>query len=380
MVKPSSHRRRKKSDRWFGYILSFLLGVFLSVGGYVYLIQGERPSHEGFSQKASLAGQVIHSQLYEIGLSKKSILLERSALKKEGAISWEQSWMRIQIPRSLPFSAIEQNFRRRFSILGKPFYLRASQGAGSLQLEVAVMDRITHQITFLSPPSTTVKSGLRPQVAIVIDDLGGENHAFQQLLQLNLPLTFSILPFLPHSKTIAMEAHRKGREVILHLPMEPHDFPKARPGEGALLLGMDEKDLLRQLTKDIEAVPRIKGVSNHMGSRLMEDPEKMRIVLSELKRRGLFFLDNRTSPQSIGFQTARSIGLKATEKTLFLDHSQEEGDIQEKLEELFEHSLSADRAIGIGHPHPSTIKSLKEMIPRMREKGIDIVPVSFLME
>ena len=272
-----------------GYMLSFLLGSLLSVGGYVYLTQEKKPSREVLSKRVSLSHRA-HSS------------------------------------------------------------------------------------------SKTQKTGLRPKVAIVIDDLGGENYIFRELLQLNLPVTFSILPFMPHSKAIAQEAHRRGQEVILHLPMEPHDFFKAKPGEGALLLDMDEQTLLRQLAKDIEAIPHIKGVSNHMGSRLMEDPEKMKIVLSELKRRRLFFLDSRTSPQSVGFQTAKSIGLKATERTLFLDHSQNERDIQKKLEELFEHSLSTGRAIGIGHPHPSTIRSLKEMIPKIEEKGIDIVPLSSLME
>jgi polysaccharide deacetylase 2 family uncharacterized protein YibQ len=143
---------------------------------------------------------------------------------------------------------------------------------------------------------------------------------------------------------------------------------------------MDEEKLLRQLSKDIEVVPYIKGVSNHMGSRLMEDPEKVKIILSELKRRGLFFLDSRTTSQTVGLQTAESIGLKAMERTLFLDHSSNESDIKQKLERLIEISLSTGKAIGIGHPHPSTIKSLKEMIPKMKEKGIDIVPLSSVME
>lgn len=288
MVRPSSRRRRKRPNRWMGYMLFFLLGSLLSVGGYLYLTHGKKPSREVFSPKVSS---------------------------------------------------------------------RRAQ-----------------------PSSRTPRNGLRPRVAIVIDDLGGENHIFHELLQLNLPLTFSILPFMPHSKAIAEEAHRRGQEVILHLPMEPHDFSKAKPGDGALLLDMDEGNLLRQLVKDIEAIPHIKGVSNHMGSRLMEDPEKMKIVFSELKRRGLFFLDSRTTPQSVGFQTAKLIGLKATERTVFLDNSHDQSDTQKSLEELFGHSLSTGRAIGIGHPYSSTIRSLKEMTPRMKEKGIDIVPVSSLME
>ena len=220
----------------------------------------------------------------------------------------------------------------------------------------------------------------KPKIAIVIDDLGIENHLSSELLQFDFPLTFSILPFTTYSRPLATEAPRRGKEVILHLPMEPHGYPKVNPGEGALLEEMSKKRLLRQLSKDIESVPNIRGVSNHMGSRLMEDPEKLKIILSELKRRGLFFLDSRTTPQTLGLQTARLIGLKATEKTLFIDHSLEEEEIKERLDRLTEVSLSTGIAIGIGHPHPATIASLREMIPKIRKKGIEIVSLSSVIQ
>jgi polysaccharide deacetylase 2 family uncharacterized protein YibQ len=143
---------------------------------------------------------------------------------------------------------------------------------------------------------------------------------------------------------------------------------------------MDEAKLLGQLSKDLEAVPYVKGVSNHMGSRLMEDPERMKILFSELKRRGLFFLDSRTTPQTVGLQVAQSVGLKAMERTLFIDHSSNEEDIKQKIKRLIQLSLSNGKAIGIGHPHPATIRSLKEMIPKMKEKGIEVVPLSAVME
>jgi polysaccharide deacetylase 2 family uncharacterized protein YibQ len=227
---------------------------------------------------------------------------------------------------------------------------------------------------------TTEKAALRPKIALVIDDLGGERLIARELLEWDLPLTFSILPFTPHAKIIAREAHRKGKEVILHVPMEPHGYPKIRPGEGVLLREMDEAKLLGQLSKDLEAVPYVKGVSNHMGSRLMEDPERMKILFSELKRRGLFFLDSRTTPQTVGLQVAQSVGLKAMERTLFIDHSSNEEDIKQKIKRLIQLSLSNGKAIGIGHPHPATIRSLKEMIPKMKEKGIEVVPLSAVME
>jgi polysaccharide deacetylase 2 family uncharacterized protein YibQ len=372
--------RLRKGSHWIGYLLSFLIGSLLTIGVFTYLIR-ERPlSKETFSQKVFLVSQIVRSQLYEIGVTKGDILLQQTTSKREGDLSWEHSLFRIQVSRSLPFSSIEGNFKRSLSAAGRPVSMQSSSASDSLKLDIMVQNRTTHRLTFVYAKLPILKALLRPKVAIVIDDLGVDNQIAQEILHWDVPLTFSILPFTPYSKSLAQEAHQQGKEVILHLPMEPHDYPKARPGEGVLLHEMDEEKLRRQLSKDIEAVPYIKGVSNHMGSRLMEDPEKLRIILKELKRKGLFFLDSRTTPQTAGLETAKSMGLKATERSLFLDHSKDPEDIKQQLEKLAQLSLSQGRAIGIGHPHPATLQSIKEMIPRMKEKGIEIVPLSTLME
>ena len=374
-----THRRRGLR-RWVGYVFSFFLGALLGLAGYIYLTRERAFSPEDFSQKVFLVDQIIQSQLYEIGLQKKNILLHQTSLKKEDGLVWKQSSLKVRVLPSLSLSLIEGNLRRSLSALGKPVSIQSSQKSGSLHLQVRVSDRVTHELTFVSSVPSSLKMAPRPKIAIVIDDLGVENKLSQELLRWDLPITFSILPFTPFSKTLAREAHRKGREVILHLPMEPHGYPQVRPGEGVLLEEMDEASFLHQLSKDIEAVPYIKGVSNHMGSRLMEDPEKMRIVFLELKRRGLFFLDSRTTPQTIGVQVAQSVGLKALERSIFIDNSSTEEDIKRQLEQLIQLSLSKGKAIGIGHPHPSTLKFLKEMIPKMKEKGIELVPLSAVME
>lgn len=372
--------KRGRSRRWVGYFFSFFLGALLIIGGYLFLTREKPLSQKDFSKKVFLVDQIIQGQLYEMGIQKKNILLHQSSSKKEEGLTWKQSSLKIHVLPSLPFSLIERNFRRGLSTLGKPVSIQFSQTRESLHLEIRVADRITHQLTFFSSIPSTLKTALRPKIAIVIDDLGVENKISQELLRWDFPVTFSILPFTPYSKTLAGEAHRKGKEIILHLPMEPHGYPQTRPGEGVLLEEMDEAKLLRQLSKDIEAVPHIKGVNNHMGSRLMENPEKIEIILSELKRRGLFFLDSRTTPQTIGLQVAQSVGLKAMERSIFIDNSSTEEDIKQQLEQLIRLSLSKGKAIGIGHPHPSTLKAIKEMVPKMKEKGIDIVSLSEMME
>jgi polysaccharide deacetylase 2 family uncharacterized protein YibQ len=378
MGKRSYRRRRLRA--WIGYFLFFLLGSLLTFGGYTYLTRGKPSFTETFSQEVFIADQTIQSQLYELGLSKKEILLQQSVSKREGDFIWKQSLLKIRIPPSLPFSLVEKKFTRSLSRLGKPFSLQSSRPLESLQFEVKVMGRTTHQITFLYAKPPKAKAGLPPKMAIVIDDLGGEDSVSHELLQKNLPVTFSILPFSPKGRALALEAHRKGREIILHLPMEPHGYPKIKPGKGALLDEMNEEELFRQLSKDIEAVPYIQGVNNHMGSQLMEDPEKIRVILSEVKRRNLFFLDSRTTPQTVGLETARSLGLMAAERDIFLDHPADGKDVKQQLEQLIQIALSTGKAIGIGHPHPSTIQSLEEMIPRIKERGIQIVPLSEIIQ
>ncbi len=363
-----------------GYVFSFFLGVLLSLGGYLYLTREKPLSPEDFSQKVFLVDQIIQSQLYEFGIQKKNVLLHQTSLKKEEGLVWKQSSLKVRVLPSVSFSLIEGNLRRSLSALGRPVSIQSSQKSESLRLEVRVLDRTTHQLIFVSSLSSSLKMGFHPRIAIVIDDLGGENKIAHELLRWDLPITFSILPFAPFSKSLAKEAHRKGKEVILHLPMEPRGYPQVRPGEGVLLEEMDERSFLRQLSKDIEAVPYIKGVSNHMGSRLMEDPEKMKMVFSELKKRGLFFLDSRTTPQTTGLEVAQSMGLKVLERNIFIDNSLTEEDIKQQLEQLIQFSISKGMAIGIGHPHPSTVKFLKEMIPKMKEKGIELVPLSAVIE
>jgi polysaccharide deacetylase 2 family uncharacterized protein YibQ len=380
MMARGQRSRRRGGRPWIGYLLSFLFGSLLTLLVTLYLTQ-ERPlSKEAFSQKTFLIDQILRSQFYEIGILRKDIFFRQSLSKQDGALTWEASVMKIRLSRSLPFSLIEENLKRSLSMLGKPISLHSVTGKDSLELDIKVQNRMTHQLTFLYAKPSLPKIAVRPKVAIVIDDLGDEHEMSQEILPWNVPLTLSILPFTPYSTVLAQQAHQRGKEVILHLPMEPHGYPQTKPGEGVLLQEMGEEKLLRQLSRNLEAVPHIKGVSNHMGSRLMEDPGKLRIIMKELKRRGLFFLDSRTTPQTMGLQIAESIGVRAAERSLFLDHSQDPEEIKRQLEKLAQLSLETGKAIGIGHPHPSTLKSLKEMIPRMKEKGIEIVPLSSILE
>jgi len=117
-----------------------------------------------------------------------------------------------------------------------------------------------------------------------------------------------------------------------------------------------------------------------MGSKFTENPELMRVVLQDIKRRGLFFLDSRTTPKTVGFELARELGLKTGRRNVFLDNERDVSKIKARISELIDLSQKNGNAIGIGHPHPETIQAIRESLPSLRENGVELVPVSSLLE
>ena len=219
-----------------------------------------------------------------------------------------------------------------------------------------------------------------PRVAILIDDLGASWKAAEEVLSLPAPITLAVLPHLPYSLRIAEAAHRLSREVLLHLPMEPHDLKGNPPGPGALLSTMDREAFLRTLEGSLSSVPYAVGVNNHMGSKLTEIPWAMELLLNRLKARGLFYVDSLTSPRSVAFRTARALGLPAAQRQVFLDYELEDSAISARLEEAGEVALRRGKAIAIGHPHRKTLAALRVGLPRLLAQGVNVVPVSELLE
>lgn len=214
-----------------------------------------------------------------------------------------------------------------------------------------------------------------PKIAIIIDDLGNSRRVDDDVIGIDGAITVAVFPLLAESRRTAETAQTHGKEVMLHLPMEPHDYPKANPGQGTLFTNMDDIAILTQLYEDIKSVPGIKGVNNHMGSKFTEDRERMRIVLKQLKDNGLYFIDSKTSPKSRNDKAARESGLKAGSRDIFLDNKQDEGYILGQIEELKKIARNRGYAIGIAHPYPVTIAALKKAIPEV-EKEFELVHAS----
>jgi polysaccharide deacetylase 2 family uncharacterized protein YibQ len=217
------------------------------------------------------------------------------------------------------------------------------------------------------------------RAAIVIDDLGQDLHAARELLSLPYPLTFSVLPHLRYSTETAEEAHRAGREVMLHLPMEAEPGARPSPGEGAILTGMKDGRLRRAVASDLGSVPYVAGVNNHMGSLATANAGLMAEVMEVLAERHLYFIDSRTTAESVALEAARRRGLPAFYRSVFLDDTETVPYTLGQLRE-FRHLVEEQGvALAIGHPHPSTLEALNKFLPEFEEADIQLVEASQLV-
>ncbi len=232
-------------------------------------------------------------------------------------------------------------------------------------------------ITLPTKSETEPGKGSLPRVAIIIDDMGYDLKVDNQLIALPVPLSFAFLPYAPFTKQLVKEAHAAHRTVMVHLPMEP-ESGAADPGPGVLMTSMSSSTLLHLLDRAIDRIPGAVGVNNHMGSRFTRNRRAMEVVLSGLKRRGLFFVDSRTTKYSVAYATARAMEVPALERAVFLDHDHDEREIAHQLHRLITVAQARGAAVAIGHPFPETYRVLARELPVLRSK-VELVPVERLV-
>ena len=209
-----------------------------------------------------------------------------------------------------------------------------------------------------------------PKIAIIIDDIGYDKEIVDKFLGLNAVFTFSILPYSPFQNSIAKSVHSKGFDVILHLPMEPNEYPMVNPGPGALLTSMSPDQLINQLDKDLDSVPFIQGVNNHMGSKMTTVSIQLYQIFSVLKKRKLFFIDSRTTTETLCKPSAQLLQVPFAQKDVFLDHIQEPDFIRKQIRRLVHIANSHGEAIGIAHPYDVTYDVLREVLPELKKKAV----------
>ena len=216
-------------------------------------------------------------------------------------------------------------------------------------------------------------------IAIIIDDVGEDLQDGRRAIALPGPVAYSFLPYMDHTARLARLAHRRHKEVLLHLPMQAIDGRNI--GRGGLDIDMTEGELRRTVAADLAAVPYVEGVNNHMGSLATQHPGLMKWLMQDLSRRGgLFFVDSRTTDMTVAQQVAAENGVPNLRRDVFLDDDLNTPAIDAQFRLLLRMARRQGWAVAIGHPHPATLSYLASRLPGLADDGVRLVPVRYLVQ
>jgi uncharacterized protein len=248
--------------------------------------------------------------------------------------------------------------------------------AGVPAIEIEIVTRATPSSSEETKNSTGKAANAR--LAIIIDDLGSDRAAAEAVFALGYPLTISVLPNHEHSLEIAEEAHRRGFQVMLHLPMQ--SVANETPETQELHLGMQAADVAALVDRFLQNVPDAAGVNNHQGSQATADAALMDELMPVLRDRHLFYVDSRTTAATVAYDTAQDFGVRAAFRNVpFLDDVAEVAAVRKQLELAMRGAREKGEAVAIGHPHPTTLQALREVLPQAQTRGVRLVPASALV-
>lgn len=249
------------------------------------------------------------------------------------------------------------------------------------QWDIAIDGLPTHRLLLPAEAEKPAKPE-RPQagkgrLALIIDDMGEDVGFAQSLAALDVPVAFSIWPDSGSREAVLKIAKARNREILIHLPMQPKGYPKVEPGKHALLVTMTADQVRDAVHRAVERVPGAIGLNNHMGSQFTENSFGMHAALQAIKDKGLFFLDSRTTAETVGEREARRIGLRFYRRDVFLDNEQNVRAILHQLRQAEALARSKGQAIAIGHPHPETLQAIRQWL-KDKDDSVSVVALTAL--
>ncbi len=279
-----------------------------------------------------------------------------------------------------PSEELLENLRARLAALPGRFLVTLTEDG---VLSVVSAGREVVVVRFVTPvpekPVPVIEMPSGPMVAIIMDDLGRSLQQARTLLSFPQKVTFAILPDEEHAGKIAELGHAAGREIMLHVPMEPQGYPAVNPGSEALFVQYDDAEIRRRFDLLLARIPHATGVNNHMGSRFTEDARALAPVMESLKEKGLFFVDSLTTGRSKVALVANLQGVPTIERDVFLDNVADVTAIGREIRRLEDRARRQGMAVGICHPYPETLEALRRELPGLTARGVRVVPVSVLL-
>ncbi|MGD1147463.1 MAG: divergent polysaccharide deacetylase family protein [Thermoanaerobaculaceae bacterium] len=376
MVSPSSSKRRRRpavtrtrggGARRRSAVAAALVVLALVVVTYLAW-RVRRPAQ---APAVADAGEVVRAVAARLGCGLERVTAETSM--ERGA---SLSLVTVHAPRGFQTERFVLDLEARAHNLGgrlEPRPLMEKGGYGLARLEGDVGGSHWRILVLGEEPPPAGKraemearqraSGAR--LAIVLDDAGASMEVVRETEELPTAVAVAVLPNALRSAEVARGLGAQGREVLLHMPMEPLGTQGPGPGEGAVEVGLPAHEIRVRVERALGVVAGARGMNNHMGSRATADAAAMRAVMSVLRERGLYFLDSRTTPDSVAEQVARENGIPALRRDVFLDVVSEPEAIRHALEQAVARARAQGSAVAIGHVHPLTIEILAHELPKL---------------
>ena len=224
--------------------------------------------------------------------------------------------------------------------------------------------------TALVTPQSTVQS--QGTVVIVLDDAGNNLNELEPFLRLPFPFTIAVLPGLPYSAEAARRIRAAGKEVILHQPMEA--VGGQNPGPGAIYSDMSEAEIRAVLSRNIAEVGPVTGMNNHQGSKITTDREIMKIVLDFCNENNIYYLDSRTTAETVVPDVARELGRTIAERNVFIDNEQDKDSMLYYFSTGITRVQRYGSVIMIGHVwSPQLASLLDEQLSMLINQGYTIM-------
>ena len=239
-----------------------------------------------------------------------------------------------------------------------------------------------------TPVATTVSAVINPKTAAVenkgtlvfiIDDAGNNLKELEPFLRIQFPFTIAVLPGLPHSAEAAKRIRDSGKEVFLHQPMEA--IGGQDPGPGAITSGMSADEIRAVLTRNVNEIGPIAGMNNHQGSKITMDKEAMKTILAFCKEKGIYFVDSRTTADTVVPETAKQMGIKIAERNIFIDNEQNKAAMFRYISTGLTRAQKSGSSVMIGHTwSPELAPLLAEQFPLLTEQGYTLKTASDIIK
>jgi len=320
------------------------------------------------------AGELVRGAAARFGCAPDRITVERS-VERGGPFVL----ITVHAPKSLPIDRFVLELEARAHNSGgrlEPAPLTEKGGYGLARLDGSVgTERWRVLVLGEAPPKARAVRETVPgraeaesaRLAIVLDDAGESLDVVKEVERLPSVVAVAVLPNAARSAEVARELGAQGRELLLHMPMEPVGNHGPGPGDGAVEVGLSGEEIRSRIDHAIEVVRGARGINNHMGSRASADRPAMHAVMDAIRGRGLYFLDSRTTPETVAEEVARETGIPALHRDVFLDVVTEPEAIRHALAQAVARARSQGLAVAIGHVHPLTIETLASELPRLSE-------------